>query len=94
MVCANIITCNAAAQLVFPVAYSAAMNAGMDPLPVVMVMLTLASCAFMTPFAYQTNMMVMGPGGYTTWDFFKFGAPLNLIMVVVTPLTAAFVYGT
>jgi di/tricarboxylate transporter len=39
-----------------------------------------ASAAFMTPFGYQTNLMVMGPGGYTTLDFLKFGTPMQIVL--------------
>lgn len=37
-----------------------------------------ASAAFMTPFGYQTNLMVMGPGGYATKDFLIFGTPMQI----------------
>jgi di/tricarboxylate transporter len=43
-----------------------------------------ASAAFMTPFGYQTNLMVMGPGGYTISDFLIFGTPMQVVLSVIS----------
>ena len=73
------ITNNAAAALAFPVAMSAARAAGLDPAPFAVAVAVAASASFASPVAYQTNMMVFGPGGYRFLDFVKVGAPLHLL---------------
>ncbi|WP_458210882.1 hypothetical protein [Haladaptatus sp. NG-SE-30] len=52
-----------------------------------------ASTAFMTPVGYQTNLFVYGPGGYKFSDFIRVGAPLQLLLSVVTVLGIAFFWG-
>lgn len=47
----------------------------------------------MTPVGYQTNTMVYGPGGYRFSDFFRVGAPLNLMLAFITTATLSFLYG-
>lgn len=80
----ELITNNAAAALVFPIAMSAAQNAGLDPRPFVVAIAISASASFATPIGYQTNLMVQGPGGYTFRDFLRVGLPLNLLFMVVS----------
>jgi di/tricarboxylate transporter len=55
-------------------------------------MMVGASCAFITPTGYQTNMMVWGPGGYTFMDFVKIGLPLTVCVGVVAILMAPVVF--
>ena len=76
----EIITNNAAAALVFPVAYSVSQQAALDPRPFFIVLAIAASASFATPIGYQTNMMVYGPGGYKFKDFVKIGLPMNLFI--------------
>jgi di/tricarboxylate transporter len=52
-----------------------------------------ASTAFMTPVGYQTNLFVYGPGGYRFTDYFRAGAPLQLLLSVVTVVGIAFFWG-
>ncbi|MBN2528068.1 MAG: anion permease [Deltaproteobacteria bacterium] len=86
----EIITNNAAAALVFPIAMSTAVRLDVNPMPFVMCIMVGASASFATPIGYQTNMMVYGPGGYRFGDYLKFGIPLNLaiglVAVVLSPL--------
>lgn len=79
----EMITNNAAAVLIFPVAFSLAQSMGVDFIPFAMVMIVAASSSFSTPIGYQTNLMVYGPGGYKFTDYVKIGLPLNLIVAVI-----------
>jgi di/tricarboxylate transporter len=80
----EIITNNAAAAMVFPVALSIAQQAGIDPRPFLIVVAIAGSASFATPIGYQTNLMVYGPGGYRFTDFLKVGIPMNLFIGLVT----------
>ena len=79
----------AAAVLIFPIAYNLAVDGGFAPEPFVMACMLGASASFMTPFGYQTNLMVLGPGGYTFGDYFRLGGALTLVtgLVAVTMLS-------
>ncbi|HET8865210.1 MAG TPA: SLC13 family permease [Gracilimonas sp.] len=79
----EIITNNAAAVLIFPIAISLAKSMGLDFMPFAMVMIIAASSSFSTPIGYQTNLMVYGPGGYKFTDFLRIGLPLNLIVATI-----------
>jgi di/tricarboxylate transporter len=79
----EIVTNNAAAALMFPIAVAAAGDVGADPRPFAMAVAVAASASFLTPIGYQTNTMVYGPGGYRFGDFARLGVPLT-VMVVAT----------
>jgi len=82
----ELISNNAAAVLIFPVALATAAGLGVDPRPFVMVVLFGASLAFLTPVGYQTNLMVYGLGNYRFLDFTRLGAPVTIaagIMVLL-----------
>ena len=68
----------ATAVLLVPSALAAAASLGVDPRPLLVAIAFGASTSFMTPVGYQTNAMVLGPGGYRFRDYFRIGAPLNL----------------
>jgi di/tricarboxylate transporter len=91
MIFTELITNNAAAVLMFPIALASAKNLGVDdPRPLIVAVMIAASAAFVTPFGYQTNLMVYGPGGYKYSDYVRFGLPLGLlfmtICVILVPL--------
>ena len=88
----EMITNNAAAVLIFPFAISTAANLGVDFMPFVMTIMFAASASFATPIGYQTNLMVLGPGGYDFKDYLKFGLPLNLAAAGVTILLVPVVW--
>jgi di/tricarboxylate transporter len=76
----EIITNNAAAILMFPIAISIAEKAEVNFMPFVIAVMFAASASFITPLGYQTNLMVMGPGGYSAKDFMKIGVPMSLLI--------------
>jgi di/tricarboxylate transporter len=78
----EVISNNAAAVVLTPVAISTALSLEVSPLPFVFTVMLAASNSFMTPIGYQTNTFIFGPGGYRFSDFFRVGAPLNLLMTV------------
>jgi di/tricarboxylate transporter len=82
----EVITNNAAAVLMVPLAISAALSAGMDPHAAAVTVAVAASASFVTPIGYQTNLMVMSAGGYAFKDYFKAGLPVTLIFLMTTVL--------
>ncbi len=89
----NVVSNNASVVLMIPVAIDAAEAIGADPFSFVLAVTFAASTAMLTPIGYQTNLMVYGPGGYKFSDFFRVGAPLQLILTVVTTLGIAAIWG-
>ncbi|WP_254274675.1 SLC13 family permease [Haloarcula marina] len=89
----SVISNNASVVLMIPVAASAAQSIGANAFAFVLAVTFAASTAFMTPVGYQTNLFVYGPGGYTFSDFIRVGAPLQLLLSVVTVLGIAFFWG-
>ncbi len=84
----NIISNSAAALLFTPIALAISQQTGIDPIAMVLTVIFAANCSFATPIAYQTNLLVMGPGRYNFADFAKFGTPLILILWVTFILIA------
>ncbi len=74
---------NAAVALMFPIAVASAGMVGADPRPFVMAVTFGGCCAFANPVAYQTHLIVYGPGGYRFADFVRAGLPLDLLCAVV-----------
>lgn len=82
----ELITNNAAAALIFPVAISTSEQMGLSPMPFAIAVAIAASASFATPIGYQTNLMVYGPGGYRFTDFLKVGIPMNLVFMLIALL--------
>ncbi|WP_333684914.1 SLC13 family permease [Pontibaca methylaminivorans] len=74
----ELVSNNAVAVIMTPVAIGLANAMGFDPRPLVVAVMSAASTSFATPIGYQTNMMVYGPGGYRFSDFLRIGIPLNI----------------
>lgn len=85
-ICTQILSNNATAVLLLPIAISTATGIGVDPKPFIVGICFGASACFATPVGYQTNLMVYGPGGYRFVDYLKLGIPLNLIVVLCSTL--------
>ena len=77
----SVITNNAAAVLMFPIATSAASTLGLEARPFAIAIAVAASASFLTPIAYQTNLMVYGPGGYRFSDYLRLGGVMTLLVV-------------
>lgn len=84
----ELVTNNAAAVLVLPVALAAAAGVGLDPRVTALVVAVGASASFLTPIGYQTNTMVYGPGGYHFGDYARLGLPLTVLVVTVLVVVA------
>ena len=89
----NVVSNNASVVLMIPVAYDAALQLNADPFAFVLAVTFAASTAMLTPIGYQTNLMVYGPGGYKFTDFARVGAPLQLLLAVVTTFGIVWLYG-
>ena len=74
----EVMTNNAAAALMFPVGYTVALTAGLEPMAFVMAVALGGSASFLTPFGYTTNLMVQNLGGYSRGDYVRFGWPVSL----------------
>ena len=92
LVLTELITNSAAAALSFPIAYNIALGLGVDPTPFVMGVAFAASGSFISPYGYQTNVMVYNAGNYKLKDFISFGLPISLIYSVTVILVIPIVY--
>ncbi|NCR57092.1 MAG: SLC13 family permease [Microcystis aeruginosa LL13-06] len=89
----EILSNNAAVVLMIPVAVEVAKTLGLNPLAFMYAVTFAASNSYLTPIGYQTNTMVYAPGGYKFLDFTRLGAPLNLILTILTPVLIVLFYG-
>ncbi|MBM7037723.1 SLC13 family permease [Vibrio sp. 188UL20-2] len=88
----ELVTNNAAAALLLPIALGVAEALGVDPMPFIMVVAFGASASFISPYGYQTNLMVFNAGQYSLKDFAKVGIPLALTYGVVSVVGVTLVY--
>ncbi|MEZ8127877.1 SLC13 family permease [Enterovibrio norvegicus] len=79
LVLTELVTNNAAAALAFPIGYSLALGYGVDPMPFIMAVLFGASASFISPYGYQTNLLVYSVGNYQLTDYLRIGLPLSLV---------------
>ena len=78
----NLVTNSAAAGILAPVAIAVAASAGLNPVVLLTLIGTCISMTFLNPIAQPTTLMIMGPGGYTTKTFVRFGIPLTLACLI------------
>ncbi len=79
----NVVTNAAAAAILTPVAVTVANDAGLNAAVLLTLIGTCISLTFLNPIAHQTNLMVMGPGGYSTKTFVRFGIPVTIVALAV-----------
>jgi len=84
---------NATAVLVVPIAFAVAERLGVSPQPLVLGVMFTASFSFLTPVGYQTNTLIYGPGGYRFSDFARVGAPLTAMLLLLTTFVVPMIWG-
>ncbi|KAK3237341.1 hypothetical protein CYMTET_52576, partial [Cymbomonas tetramitiformis] len=80
----NVMANNAAAALMFPVAASTAESQGINLSSMFYILMLAASASFVSPFGYQTNLMVWNPGNYQFSDFVRFGGPMQIWQMAIS----------
>jgi di/tricarboxylate transporter len=83
LILTELVTNNAAAALAFPLGYSMALGYGVDPMPFIMAVLFGASASFISPYGYQTNLLVYSVGNYKITDYIRIGLPLSIVYSVL-----------
>jgi len=83
LVLTELVTNNAAAALSFPIGYSMAIGYGVDPMPFIMAVLFGASASFISPYGYQTNLLVYSVGNYHITDYLRIGIPISIVYSVL-----------
>ncbi len=82
----ELVTNNAVAVILTPIAVGLGLSLGVDPRALVVTVMVAASASFATPIGYQTNTLVYAPGGYRFTDFMRVGIPLNLLLALTASL--------
>jgi len=88
----ELVSNNAVAVVITPIAIGLAAEMGVDARPLVVAVMVAASASFATPVGYQTNMLVYGPGGYRFTDFLRVGIPLNLTIGLLASAIIPFMW--
>jgi di/tricarboxylate transporter len=88
----TLITNVASAAFMYPIAVVLAGNLGVDFMPFAVTLMVGASCSFISPMGYQTNLMVYGPGKYSFIDYVRLGVPLTVLVGVITVFLAPIVF--
>jgi len=88
----ELVSNNAVAVVMTPIAIGLAAALGVDPRPLVVAVMIAASASFATPIGYQTNTLVYGPGGYKFADFLKVGIPLNLSLAPIVSFVIPYIW--
>ncbi|MGM0876138.1 MAG: SLC13 family permease [Bacillota bacterium] len=83
----------ASAAFMFPIGFSVSETVGYDPKLLAIIIAVSASCSFITPIGYQTNLIVYGPGGYRFSDYIKVGLPLSILCMITTVWIASALWG-
>ena len=89
----ELVTNNAAAALIFPIAYGVSLSLDANPMAFIMAVAFGASASFISPYGYQTNLMVFNAGQYTIKNFVKVGFPLSLIYGAVAVSAIVSIFG-
>ncbi|HEX6144599.1 MAG TPA: SLC13 family permease [Geminicoccaceae bacterium] len=89
----NVLSNNACAVLFTPIAVNLAAGLGAPVFPFTLAVIFGANCSFATPFGYQVNLLIMGPGQYRFVDFMRAGVPLILIIWLVFTIFVPWYYG-
>ncbi len=88
----TLITNVASAAFMYPIAVVLAANLGVDFMPFAVTLMVGASCSFISPMGYQTNLMVYGPGKYGFMDYVRLGVPMTVLVGVITILLTPIVF--
>ncbi|MEL6264879.1 MAG: SLC13 family permease, partial [Pseudomonadota bacterium] len=88
----ELVSNNAVAVVMTPLAITVAGILGADPRPFVVAVMIAASASFATPIGYQTNTLVYAAGGYRFTDYMRLGIPMNLMVGVIASLMIPFIW--
>jgi di/tricarboxylate transporter len=89
----TLVTNVASAVFMFPIAMAMAGELGLSFMPFAITVMVGASCSFISPMGYQTNLMVYGPGGYKFTDYVKMGVPLTVVVGIVSIILTPMFFG-
>jgi len=88
----ELVSNNAVAVVITPLAIGLAASLGMDPRALVIAVMAGANASFATPIGYQTNMLVYAPGGYSFGDYLRLGIPLKIVTGAASIATIAWLW--